>query len=70
MGTGFLYATCPRTAGFTSVGLSTFSVQTILLMILLMFIGGASQSTAGGVKVNAFAVIYLIYGLYYVEMSV
>ena len=50
---------CPRTAGFTSVGLSTFSVQTILLMILLMFIGGASQSTAGGVKVNAFAVIIL-----------
>ena len=55
----FFNATCPRTAGFTSVGLSTFSVQTILLMILLMFIGGASQSTAGGVKVNAFAVIIL-----------
>lgn len=55
----FFNATCPRTAGFTSVGLTAFSVQSLLLMILLMFIGGASQSTAGGIKVNAFAVIAL-----------
>lgn len=55
----FFNATCPRTAGFTSVGLTAFSVQSLLLMILLMFIGGASQSTAGGIKVNAFTVIAL-----------
>ncbi|MEG1685840.1 MAG: potassium transporter TrkG [Bacteroides sp.] len=55
----FFNATCPRTAGFNSVGMTTFSMQTILLMILLMFIGGASQSTAGGIKVNTFAVILL-----------
>lgn len=53
----FFNATCPRTAGFTSIGLPLFSVQSLLLMLLLMFIGGAAQSTAGGIKVNAFAVI-------------
>ena len=51
----FFNATCPRTAGFTSIGLTSFSLQSLLLMLLLMFIGGAAQSTAGGVKVNAFA---------------
>ena len=52
-------ATCPRTAGFTSIGLTSFSLQSLLLMLLLMFIGGAAQSTAGGVKVNAFAAAVL-----------
>lgn len=55
----FFNATSPRTAGFNSVELATFSVQTVLLTILLMWIGGAAQSTAGGIKVNAFAVIVL-----------
>lgn len=55
----FFNATCPRTAGFNSLGMNTFSVQTLLLMIVLMMIGGGAQSTAGGVKVNAFAVIVL-----------
>lgn len=36
-----------------------FSLQSLLLMLLLMFIGGAAQSTAGGVKVNAFAAAVL-----------
>lgn len=55
----FFNATCPRTAGFTSISLPSFSVQSLLLMLVLMFIGGAAQSTAGGIKVNAFAVIVL-----------
>ena len=55
----FFNATCPRTAGFTSVDLATLSMQSILIYILLMWIGGAAQSTAGGVKVNAFAVVVL-----------
>ncbi len=52
-------AVCPRTAGFASVSMSSFTVQTTLIMIFLMVIGGGSQSTAGGIKVNAFAVILL-----------
>ena len=55
----FFNATCPRTAGFTSIGLTSFSLQSVLLMLLLMFIGAAAQSTAGGVKVNAFAAAVL-----------
>lgn len=55
----FFNATCPRTAGFSSVDLTTLSIQTILIYILLMWIGGAAQSTAGGVKVNAFAVVVM-----------
>ena len=55
----FFNATCPRTAGFTSIGLTSFSLQSLLLMLLLMFIGGAAQSNAGGVKVNAFAAALL-----------
>ncbi|WP_046404281.1 potassium transporter TrkG [Odoribacter sp. N15.MGS-14] len=55
----FFNATCPRTAGFMSIGLTSFSLQSLLLMLLLMFIGGAAQSTAGGVKVNAFAAAVL-----------
>lgn len=52
----FFNAVAPRTAGFNSVDLGHFSILTILLYILLMWIGGASQSTAGGIKVNTFAV--------------
>lgn len=47
----------PRTAGFNSVDLTHFSFITILFYALLMWIGGASQSTAGGIKVNTFAVV-------------
>lgn len=49
-------AVVPRTAGFSSVDLTQFSMLTIIIYILLMWIGGASQSTAGGIKVNTFAV--------------
>ncbi len=50
-------AVSPRTAGFSSVSMGGFGLQTLLLMIFFMVIGGASQSTAGGIKVNTFAVI-------------
>ena len=55
----FFNATCPRTAGFSSVDLASLSVQTLLVYLFLMWVGGGSQSTAGGVKVNAFAVVVL-----------
>ena len=55
----FFNAACPRTAGFSSVDFSLFGIQSILIYILLMWIGGGAQSTAGGIKVNAFAVVVL-----------
>lgn len=55
----FFNSACPRTAGFNSVDLTTLSVQSLLVYMLLMWVGGSSQSTAGGVKVNAFAASFL-----------
>ena len=55
----FFNAVCPRTAGFCSVDLAGLGIQTLMVYMLLMWIGGASQSTAGGIKVNAFAVVVL-----------
>lgn len=51
-------AISPRTAGFNSVDLTTFSIFTLFLYMILMWIGGAAQSTAGGIKVNTFAVAW------------
>ena len=55
----FFNAVSPRTAGFISVNLNHMCIQSVFIYTVLMWIGGASQSTAGGVKVNAFAVAFL-----------
>lgn len=47
----------PRSAGFSSVSPSSFLPATLITVMLLMWIGGGSQSTAGGIKVNTFAAI-------------
>lgn len=47
----------PRSAGFASVDPSLFLNSTLIIIMFLMWIGGASQSTAGGIKVNTFAAI-------------
>lgn len=52
-------AILPRTTGFASVNPADFQPSTILLVCLLMWIGGSSQSMAGGVKVNTVAVLFL-----------
>ena len=46
-------------AGMPVADLASLSVQTLLVYLFLMWVGGGSQSTAGGVKVNAFAVVVL-----------
>ena len=46
-----------RTAGFTTVDFGATRAQTNFFFSGLMFIGGASASVAGGVKVNTVAVI-------------
>ncbi len=48
-----------RTAGFASVDLSQMNEAGQMLMTILMFIGGASGSTAGGIKITTFAVLYI-----------
>ncbi|MDE6783395.1 MAG: potassium transporter [Paramuribaculum sp.] len=49
----------PRSAGFSSVNPAEFMPSTLIMVMLLMWVGGASQSTAGGIKVNTLAAIWL-----------
>jgi trk system potassium uptake protein TrkH len=46
-----------RTAGFTTVNFGDMEQHSSFFITGLMFIGGASASTAGGIKVNTFAVL-------------
>lgn len=46
-----------RTAGFATLDVTLFHDSTTLLIMALMFIGGASLSTAGGIKIGTFAVL-------------
>ena len=48
-----------RTAGFTALDTGAFVEATLFVVMALMFIGGASGSTAGGIKVNTFAVLLI-----------
>lgn len=48
-----------RTAGFTALDTGAFLEATLFVVMALMFIGGASGSTAGGIKVNTFSVLLI-----------
>lgn len=49
----------PRSAGFASVNPAGFLPLTMMLIVVQMWIGGASQSLAGGIKVNTLAAVVL-----------
>ena len=55
----FQSVTC-RTAGFNTVDLAALSPASVLLSCFLMFVGGSTGSTAGGIKTTTLAVV-LIY---------
>ena len=46
-----------RTAGFNSIPTGSLMVPSLAVIGALMFIGGASGSTAGGIKVNTFSLL-------------
>ncbi len=52
-------STTPRSSGFISVNPAAFAAPTMILVMVMMWIGGGSQSTAGGIKVNTFAAALL-----------
>lgn len=54
----FFQAVTCRTAGFDSIGQAHMTEQSKLVSVLLMMIGGASGSTAGGIKVVTVGVIF------------
>lgn len=55
----FFQSVTARTAGFNTVGINGLSAASKLLLIMLMFIGGAPGGTAGGVKITTLAVIIM-----------
>jgi trk system potassium uptake protein TrkH len=53
----FFQSVTLRTAGFNTVPMGALRAPTYLFMILFMFIGAASGSTAGGIKINTVGII-------------
>ena len=55
----WFHATVPRSSGFNSLDMTGMQNASTLLTMLLMFIGGGSLSTAGGIKVGTFIIVVL-----------
>jgi Trk-type K+ transport system membrane component len=57
---GFFQAVMPRTAGFNSLDYAEMRPATWLGTDVLMFVGGSSAGTAGGIKVTTFALLFFV----------
>ena len=57
---GWFHAVQPRTAGFNAWNYGEATDETLLGTILLMFVGGGSAGTAGGLKVTTFIVLFFV----------
>ena len=56
----FFHSVQTRTAGFNSVDTAALNEESLLVSTILMFIGGGSASTAGGIKVSTFALLAFV----------
>ena len=56
----FFQSVSPRTAGFNTVDIGQLTNATILLMIVLMFIGASPGSTGGGIKTTSATLLTLL----------
>ena len=54
----FFQSITTRTAGYNTVDLTKLTQSGQMIMVLLMLIGGSPGSTAGGMKVTTFAVLF------------
>ena len=57
---GFFAGVMPRSGGLNAVPTGEMQDSTLLLTIMLMFVGNGSAGTAGGIKVATLAVIFLV----------
>jgi len=57
---GFFHAVMPRTAGFNAIDYAQMNEGTLLGTNVLMFIGGGSAGTAGGIKVTTFVLLLFV----------
>jgi trk system potassium uptake protein TrkH len=53
----FFQSVTARTAGFTTIDNARLADYSLFFLMILMFIGGVTGSTAGGIKVNTFGMI-------------
>lgn len=56
----FFSATMPRTAGFNAIDIGAMTPEGLFITDFLMFIGGGSAGTAGGIKVTTFGLLAVI----------
>lgn len=57
--TAFFGAATPRTAGFNTVDTASLHFSTLMIILLLMWVGASPGSTGGGIKTSTFAVAIL-----------
>ena len=55
----FFFSATARTAGFNTFPVDELSPASLLILIMLMFIGASSGSTGGGIKTSTFWVVVL-----------
>ena len=57
---GTFHGIMPRSGGFNVVDVGAMNDSTLMVVMMLMFVGGGSAGTAGGIKVATLAVIFLV----------
>lgn len=57
--TSFFGSVTPRTAGFNTVDMNAMVMPTVLIYLLLMWVGASPGSTGGGIKTTTFSVALL-----------
>ncbi|HPU03752.1 MAG TPA: potassium transporter TrkG [Rhodoglobus sp.] len=55
----FFLSSMARSGGFSTIDISQLDGSSLLVTDMLMFIGGGSASTAGGIKVTTLAILFL-----------
>jgi trk system potassium uptake protein TrkH len=59
MSHAFFQSVTARSSGFNTVDMNNLGMAALFFMMILMFIGGSTGSTAGGIKTSTFAMVLL-----------
>ncbi|MBK8499539.1 MAG: hypothetical protein IPL52_12185 [Flavobacteriales bacterium] len=59
LSTAFFTGTAPRTAGFNVVDTGALTVPSLMIILLLMYVGASPGSTGGGIKTTTFGIATL-----------
>jgi trk system potassium uptake protein TrkH len=54
----FFHSISARTAGFNTIDVGALPLASLLVLVMLMFVGGSPGSCAGGVKTSSLAVLF------------